>query len=222
MFLDIVAWNLRCTNVCILLYYYYKIPNFEGPTLKNKNYKIFTFWGPGGQSWGSKPTFFKWYEIRTLTWESYQILKVLRSKTKIFKFWLFGCPGRPSGGPEPKFFNWYEIRAQKWVSYQYCFEGSTIKNKNVKFWHSGGLGGPNGGPEPKFFNWYDIRAQKLVSYQILKVLRSKTKILKFWPFGGPGGPNGAPNQNFSTDMKSGPKNEYHIKFWRFYVQKQKF
>ena len=27
----------------------------------------------------------------------------------------------------------------------------------------------------------------------------------------------APNQNFSTDMKSGPQNECHIKIWRFYV-----
>ena len=61
-----------------------------------------------------------------------------------------------------------------------------------------------------------------MSYQILKVLRSKTKILKFWPFGDSGGQTGAPNQNFSIDMKSGPQNKCHIKFWRFYVQKQKF
>ena len=26
------------------------IPKFEGTTLKNKNFKILTFWGPGGQS----------------------------------------------------------------------------------------------------------------------------------------------------------------------------
>ena len=31
--------------------------NFESPTLKNKNFKILTFRGPGGQNGGPEPKF---------------------------------------------------------------------------------------------------------------------------------------------------------------------
>ena len=79
------------------------IPNFEGFTLNNKNFKKLTFRGSRGQSGGSKPNFFNWYEIRTPKWVLYQILKVLRSKTKISKFWPFGGSGGQTGAPNRNF-----------------------------------------------------------------------------------------------------------------------
>ena len=79
------------------------IPNLEGPTLKNKNFKIFTFRGSGGPVGGPKYIFFNWYEIRApkLVW--YQFLKVLHRKTKILKFWPFGARGAKTGGPNQNF-----------------------------------------------------------------------------------------------------------------------
>ena len=49
-----------------------------------------------------------------------------------------------------------------------------------------------------------------------------SKILNFRGPGAGGGQTRAPNQNFSIDMKSGQQNNYTVKFWRSYVEKQKF
>ena len=127
----------------------------------------------------------------------------------------------PKRGPKTKIWQLIWNQGPK-ISMIPNFEGFTLNNKNFKKLTFRGSRGQSGGSKPNFFNWYEIRTPKWVLYQILKVLRSKTKISKFWPFGGLGAKAGAQNQFFSTDMKSGPQNEWHIKFWRFYNQTQKF
>ena len=126
------------------------IPKFEGPTLKNKNFKILTFWGPGGQSGGSKPNFIKWYEIRTPKLVRYQILKDLHWKTKILKFWPFEAPGAGTGAPNQNFSTDIKSGPQN-----ECHIKKVVRTFR-------GPGGPSRGPEPKFFNWYKIRAQKSI------------------------------------------------------------
>ena len=61
------------------------ISNFEGSTLKNKNFKILTFRGPAGPNGGPKPKIFYLYKIRAQKSIQPKIFEVLDQKTKKLK-----------------------------------------------------------------------------------------------------------------------------------------
>ena len=143
------------------------ISNFEGPTLKNKNFKILTFRGPGGPNGGPKSKFFNWYEIRTPKWVSYQILKVLRSKTKILKFWPFGGPGGQTGAPNQNFSTDMKSGPKNGCHIKF-WRFYDQKQKFQNFDLSGARGAKRG-PRSKIFPNTKLRPQNLSN---LKCLRS--------------------------------------------------
>ena len=61
------------------------ISNFEGSTLKNKIFKIFTFRGPAGPNEDPKPKKFNLYKIRAQKSIQPKIFEVLAQITKKFK-----------------------------------------------------------------------------------------------------------------------------------------
>ena len=152
-----------------------------------------------------------------------KIYKYYNSRSFKYFFFNFGITGGQNRPPKDwniDFCTYMKPRPQNQCIEKFWW--SSIKNKKFTILTFLGPRGPNGGPKPKCFRWYEIRAPKKVYSKIFKVLRWETNFFKFRPFRAPGGQIGAPNQNFSINMISGPQNQYTVKFWRSYIEKQKY